>query len=364
MRHLDCDAEVAGRAVFAPWMLSAALLLASPVVFAQGFAPPLEWEKLPSIPDPEGFAAPFAGVSGGALIVAGGANITGNKWAEPLTKTWYDSGFVLESPGGRWRTDGKLPRPLGYGVSITCDEGLICIGGSDATRHYAEVFALVWEGGGMKRREFPSLPRPCANACGALLGRTIYVAGGIELPAATTAMKTFWALNLADPTPHWRELEPWPGPERMLAVAGVRDGSFFLFSGAKLTSGTDGKPVREFLRDAYRYTPEQGWKRIADLPRAAVAAPSPAVPSGSSGLLVLSGDDGTKTSFQPIEDHPGFPREVLAYDSQTDRWSIADEAPFSRATVPVVRWGERFIIPNGEVRPRVRTPEVWALRPR
>ncbi|MEY4484644.1 MAG: hypothetical protein RL693_2096, partial [Verrucomicrobiota bacterium] len=30
----------------------------------------LSWEKLTALPDPEGFASPFAGVSGEALIVA------------------------------------------------------------------------------------------------------------------------------------------------------------------------------------------------------------------------------------------------------------------------------------------------------
>jgi hypothetical protein len=28
----------------------------------------------------------------------------------------------------------------------------------------------------------------------------------------------------------------------------------------------------------------------------------------------------------------------------------------------VTEWHDRVVIPNGEVRPRVRTPEVWSLR--
>ena len=147
----------------------------------------------------------------------------------------------------------------------------------------------------------------------------------------------------------------------MLAVAGVLDGSFYLFSGAKLTAGADGKPVREFLRDAYRFTPGQGWKRIADLPRAAVAAPSPA-PSIGSRLLIVTGDDGLNVTFQPVEKHPGFPRNALSYDAAADAWSVLDTVPISRATVPTVLWHDRVVIPNGEVRPRVRTPEVWSLR--
>jgi N-acetylneuraminic acid mutarotase len=216
----------------------------------------------------------------------------------------------------------------------------------------------------MTRKELPALPKPCANACGALLGRTIYVAGGVETPSSTTALKSFWGLNLDETTPRWRELESWPGPERMFAVAGVQAGSFFLFSGARLSAGPDGKQVREFLRDAYRFTPDQGWKKIADLPRPAVAAPSPAVPLGASALLVCTGDDGTKVTFEPLQEHPGFPRDVLAYDADADRWTLAGEVPFSRATVPLVKWRDVFVIPNGEVRPRVRTPEVWSLRVR
>ncbi|MBI5397368.1 MAG: galactose oxidase [Verrucomicrobia bacterium] len=321
--------------------------------------PSLRWQQLSSIPDREGFAAPFAGVSGGALIVAGGANITGDKWQDPFTKKWYDTAFVLEQPDGAWRSGFKLPRAIGYGVSVSVDDSVICIGGSDAERHYTDVFRLTWRNGKLDATPLPALPKPCANACGALLGRTVYVAGGIETPTATAALNTFWALDLDDVKPRWRELEPWPGPERMLAIAGTQDGSFFLISGARLMADAEGKPVREFLRDAYRYTPGQGWKRISDLPRAAVAAPSPAVPAGASRLLVFTGDDGANVTFKPVERHPGFPRDVLVYDAANDSWSVAGEAPFSRATVPMVKWHDRFVIPNGEVRPRVRTPEVW-----
>jgi len=324
-------------------------------------APQMTWKQLPSIPDREGFAGTLAGVSGGALIVAGGANIPGDKWAEPLGKKWYDSVFILPHPDAEWRTGFKLAHPLGYGVSISANDSLICLGGSDATKHYAEAFALQWKDGKLTRKALPALPGPCANACGAMVGRTIYVAGGIETPMATTALHNFWALDLDAPEPLWRELDPWPGPERMFAVAGRIEGSFYLFSGVKLSAGEDGKPVREFLRDAYRFTPGEGWKRLADLPRAAAAAPSPA-PTSVSRLLIISGDDGLNVAFQPLEKHPGFPRNALAYDADTDEWSILGSVPISRATVPAVPWNDRVIIPNGEVRPRVRTPEVWSVQ--
>ncbi len=322
----------------------------------------MQWSQLPEIPDGEGFAGSFAGVTGGALIVAGGANIVGDRWGNPLQKKWYDTLFVLEKPTGRWLSGFRLPRPLGYGVSISTDEGLVCIGGSDSGRHFAEVFAMQWKDAQIQWRELPSLPRTCANACGALLGKTLYVAGGLESPSSTTAMQTFWALDVNDPSAIWRELEPWPGPPRMLAVAGVQDGSFFLFGGTALGQAKDGSSVREFLRDAYRFTPGKGWRRLTDLPRAAVAAPSPAPASREGELLIFSGDDGANVSFTPVEKHPGFPKDVLAYSPCTDQWKICGEVPFSRATVPTVHWLGFTVIPNGEVRPRVRTPEVWCMQ--
>ena len=197
-----------------------------------------EWKSLPPLPDAEGFASPFAGVSGGALIVAGGANMPNNKWAEAPVKVWHDKVFVLESPANKqWRTGFTLPRALGYGVCATADDSVLCFGGSDAERHYAEGFRLQWKDGSLKHSTLPSLPAPCANACGALVGRVLYIAGGLETPTSTSAMHRFWALNLDELDKGWQQLPHWPGPARMLAVAGSHAGAFYLFSGAELSAG-------------------------------------------------------------------------------------------------------------------------------
>jgi N-acetylneuraminate epimerase len=324
-------------------------------------AAPLEWSLLPPVPDPEGFAAPFAGVSNGALVVAGGANIPANKWADVFTKTWHDRVFVLEPGASRWKTGFKLPRTLAYGVSVTADNSVLCFGGSDATRHYIESFRLRWVAGRLETTALPDLPRPCAHGCGALVGQVVYIAGGTEMPTSSETMQNFWALDLDAPAPAWKELPTWPGPARMLATAGAAGDAFYLLSGADLHAGPDGKPVRTYLKDAYRFTPAAGWTRIADLPRAAAAAPSPAL-SARGKLVVLTGDDGEQVAFRPLEKHPGFPRTALAYDPAANTWSTQEGVPFSRVTVPVVPWNGGFVLPNGEARPRERTPEVWFAR--
>jgi N-acetylneuraminic acid mutarotase len=328
---------------------------------AEGFRPTLHWSQLPLLPDKLGMAGSFAGVSGGALVVAGGANFPDKMPWEGGTKVWRDPVFVLDQPNGQWRHAGKLPRPLGYGMSVSHADAVICAGGSDATRHYRETFRLRWENDAIQTEALPLLPRPCANLSGAVVGDTLYVAGGIETPLATNTMSAFWALDLSDAKAQWRELEPWPGPSRMLAIAAAQGGDFFLFGGVGLRGGPDGKPERIWLRDAWRYRTGAGWTRLADLPKPCVAAPSPA-PVVKGRVLLLAGDDGSRVSFQPLDKHPGFPKTVLAYDFTRDCWSEAGEVPAPRATLPCVEWRGMFVVPSGEARPGVRSPEVWSMR--
>lgn len=344
-------------------MLTPAVTLAAPDPLPRPAASAplhLDWATLPAIPDREGFAAPFAGVTGGALLVAGGANFPGKKPWEGGTKVWYDSIFILEQPSAYWAKAGKLPRPLAYGVSVTTSNGVLCIGGSDAQRHYADVFLLEWRGGQIRQRDLPSLPSPCANMSGAIVGNVVYVAGGTAAPDSTNAMRTFWSLDLGSAEPRWQVLETWPGPARMLAVAGSGDGEFYLFSGVDLYPGPDGKPVRNYLRDAFRYKAGRGWKSLLQMPRATVAAPSPAA-FANGNLIIVSGDDGALATFEPKSKHPGFPTDVIAYDAGSATWTELGTSPLSRATVPVVQWRGRFVIPNGEARPGVRSPEVWTM---
>jgi N-acetylneuraminate epimerase len=345
---------------------SAAFLLFAGALLGAGPNPPmpdiLHWRQLPSIPDHEGFATPFAGTSGGALIVAGGANFPGKRPWEGGTKVWYDSIFVLPDPHGAWKSGFHLPRPNAYGVSISTPDGLVCIGGGNANEHFRDVIRLTWDGQGIAVSPLPDLPKRCAFMCGARVDQTIYIIGGIDKPAATACLNTFWSLNLSDGKPHWRVLDPCPGPARLLGVAGSANGSLYLFSGARLFAGPEGQPVREFLRDAWRYTPGKGWTRLADMPRAAVAAASPA-PLVGAGLLVLSGDDGLHVGFKPETEHPGFPHGVLSYDTAANTWTEIGQAPFSRGTVPLTQWGELFVIPNGEARPGYRSAEVWGFHP-
>jgi MFS family permease/N-acetylneuraminic acid mutarotase len=273
---------------------------------------------------------------------------------------WHDAVFVLDDPDGHWQEAGQLPAPLAHGLSVSTREGVICAGGSDGRRHRAGVLLLQWSDGVLHTTSLPDLPRPAAFLCGAVLGDTLFAAGGLEAPDSRMALKTFWMLDLSVVPVAWRELEPWPGPERMMAVAAVQDGAFFLIGGIRLQADRAGAVQREHLSDAYRYTPGQGWRKITAVPRPVAAAPSPAPTLGSQRLVVLGGEDGARAAFPRLARSRPFSRQVLVYDTQQNSWTVGGQLPFSQVHVPHVSWRGYTVLPGGESRAGESTSDVWA----
>lgn len=340
-----------------------------------------KWDQLPTLPDQFGFAGSFSGVSGGALIVAGGANFPdgGAPWTGSK-KVWTDKIFVLDQPAGKWKIAGKLPKALGYGVSVSSNNQLICIGGSNGSGHSAEVFSISYDGKALKIEKLPNLPKALANATGAISGHIIYVAGGLFTPDAEQTANVFWSLDLSTRDGKWISLETWPGTSRMLSVSGVAGKSFYLFSGTDLIKNNSGQTERKYLNDAFCYTPGKGWKKLANLPHAVVAAPSPAYTLKNNTLMVFGGDDGKLAAMASSlkEKHPGFSDQILSYNPMLDKWFTSGEilkkinpdadvnpnaSIWPAVTNSMVLWKGNLVFPGGEVRPAIRTPRVIIAQP-
>lgn len=322
---------------------------------------------LAPLPDPHGFAGMFAGVVGGVLLCAGGANFPEKPLAQGGRKVWSDRVFVLSTLDGSWREVGRLPRANGYGVSASWHNALVMAGGGDATGNFRNVSLLRWDGERLAFAPLPDLPMAVANGCGALVGDVLYIAGGQETTTATSALQRCFALDLADTNSGWRKI-PWPhgAPGRILAVAGAYDGWLYLFSGADLHPNAQGQPERNYLTDAWRYRASLGWQRLADLPHAVAAAPSPAMPVGNTYLAIAGGVSPEFLATLPeTGPHPGFPGGILVYNFTTDTWaeiSATHGGPPPRVTSPMCRWRDRFVVPSGEIAPGIRTPTVLSLQ--
>lgn len=359
----------------------------------------LEWKDLPALPPGRGeavqpgVAGPFAGASHGALIVAGGANFPGKPPWEGGTKAWKDDVFVF-LPGRGWSlAAAKLPHPMGYGVSFTVPEGVICAGGCDGSKCYADVFLLRWnaEREEVETQALAPLPAPLAMMGGAQAGSVLYLAGGQHEAAGAKPTRVLWALDLAGKegaSGTWKELPALPGPPRVVPVVAGQAGRLFVFSGRVQA---EGQPTT-LLTDGYSFDGASGqWRPLRDIGRCLMAGV--AFPAGRSEIVAIGGDRGdlfmrlegldrraaaarqagnaadADAALQEKREiylhHPGFGREILAYDVPTDRWRVVGDAPeATQVTTLAVPWDGGWALPNGEVRPAVRTPRVVWVKPK
>ncbi|MCL4693261.1 MAG: sodium/solute symporter [Candidatus Hydrogenedentes bacterium] len=317
----------------------------------------LDWSELPALP--QVMSGHFAGVADGSLVVAGGSYFEVSPWLGG-EKIWLDGVYALGDPAGTWTEAAPLPHALAYGGMGSVSKGMVLAGGSDGQQHYAATYLLTRSGDQLAISELPNLPEACAFSGSAVLGNTIYVAGGQRAPDSVEAMHTFWALDTSVDDAVWQALEPWPGPARILPVVFAQEGSVFVVSGADLAPGPDGTAKRTYLTDGYRYTPGQGWKAIAPSPQPVVAAAS--APIGPSSVMVFSGDDGSLVdrNAELGDNHPGFPSSVWSYNTITNTWTQASEMPEAVVTTGAVQWNDRIVIPGGEDRPGHRVAAVQA----
>ncbi len=335
------------------------------------------WEELPSLPavgsqsEPIGVAGPIAGIHNGVIIAAGGANFNKPYWENE--KEWHDDIWVLTD--GRWVKKGNLEHPVAYGAVVSTNLGVVNIGGSDSSQTYDEVLLLQWDQKteSVLQEKLPSLPRKCAYAGATILDNVIYVAGGTETTDLRSAMKNFWMLDLSrygQADFQWKELPSWPGPERALNIVATqhngKNNCIYVFSGRR----DDPSAKWDVLADMYEFDPaayhssKNAWTRKADIhmPRMAGTA----VPIGQGHLFVLGGADGTlyHRENELKENHPGFPRQILAYHTISDTWFSAGELPANHVTTHAFKDDKgAAIIVSGEVKPRTRSPKVWKATP-
>jgi hypothetical protein len=127
----------------------------------------IDWGELPALPDSIGRAGAFVGTSGGALVVAGGANFPAGRPWDGHPKVWHRDAFVLTTPDAEWlHFQAVLPEQLAYGVTLQRGDEMIIAGGGNASRHTDAVAELTWTGRELQYTELPILPDHMASSIG------------------------------------------------------------------------------------------------------------------------------------------------------------------------------------------------------
>lgn len=325
----------------------------------------------------KGVSACYAGIWDDQLILAGGCNFPGLPPRMGGQKKYYDGIYAAQRGDDTlvWRRIGDLPAPAAYGVSVTTPDGIICIGGNNADGQLDTVFCLKLDQGRAVLQPLPSLPAGIDNFTGAFAGRRIFVAGGAF--AGKADRKAFF-LDLDKLDEGWQSMPDFPGPRRTQPVSALfeKDGAYTFYLWGGFAGATDGDPVTLSV-DGLKYETATGrWSPVAG----PVNDEGVAVSLGGGAAAVLGTDKVVATGgvdkdifYQALiqlpegyfEHEPAwyrFGRNILVYDTVSDRWSVAANTPeTARAGAALVGDGKTFANICGELMPGVRSPQITLL---
>lgn len=374
------------------WVLHLILITLEKTIAQQTQTPVLKWSAIAELPALTenavqiGLAGPFSGICGNRLLIAGGANFPdGPPWKNG-TKKYHEDIYILRKKGAKfkWQTDciAKLNQKTAYGASITLPEGILILGGETPGGLSPEVLLLKWNPAEncIQKQKWPELKIPLANAAAVLFNAKIYIAGGETTGRVSDKLYCF---DLLKKEMGWQLLAdlPYPVSNAVLTAGfGKNEQSLFLIGGrSKMPGG-----ISEFYPGVYQYDIRKNrWMVKQPMPYPLAAGTGACV---GKYILMFGGDPGntfgkvekllaeinkekdeinrvelTKQKNFLLQNHPGFSREILAYDSELDQWHHAGNLPFDTpVSTTALQWGRRKIVPSGEIRAGVRSLLVWA----
>lgn len=361
----------------------------------------LEYSFLPDLPpnsDYEtqpGLAGAYSGIDNNVLIVAGGANFPDALPWDGGKKVYYNEIFVLLKQDKQltWSLmEQTIPEASGYGGAISTPYGLLCFGGNTADNVIDKSWFIKYNtiNNSISITPAPSLPLPLTNFAASVVNNKVYIAGGISTDKS--AGNYFLCLDLDQDISNWKweKLQSWSGKPRAFSVAATQsngiDNCFYLFSGRKVISGKD----PEILYDAHFYNPKtKAWKIISDgsnkdFPIMAgtafpVGASTIVFPSGANGEFlkkelhfknqiskcqnIIKQGSLKQALLNHLKFHRGFGNKVYTFNTLTNEFALLDSLPTTgQVTTNAIKWNNGIIIPNGEIKPGVRTPKILQIK--
>jgi solute:Na+ symporter, SSS family len=359
------------------------------------------WDRLPDLPCSQGLTDPFVGVHENILIIAGGTSL--DEHDGKTVKVWHDDIWILakNSEGTyTWIDRFRLDKPRANGAAVSTDQGVVCIGGNDASQTFADGIILSWnkDTQTLNINNLPNLPSPCTNTSAALISseltNTIYVAGGQSGLDPDTTLHNFWALDLPRETGdlnsvQWRKVYPWPGPSRAsnltISQHNGKADCIYVISGqgfqsdhrdhGQIKSLVDVYEFNPLLYDAQTYNPETGeytgqglqanpWCKRADVPHSVEAGAG--IDVGQSHIFIFGGDDaGNSQASDPSThtDNTAPPNKLLMYHTITNTWISKDALPGNFMKTNLVKWDDSIVVAAGETKKGVPTASIWKVTP-
>jgi len=337
-----------------------------------------------------GLAGPVAGAHGNFVLVGGGANFENGLPWRGGKKVYHDEIYLMKKSASGdfvWKQSvNKLPFPIAYPACVSTPDGVLSIGGEDQNGPVKHVFLFSFQDGNIKTEALAELPQAISAAGAVAIGSNIFVVGGLTSQGATSA---FYTINLQNKTNGWRVLPELPLALSHAVVVSQNDGEedcIYVIGGRNRTG-----EVSTFYSSVWKYKPSvQKWisegNILSEGKKLGLSAGT-GIAAGAEHILVFGGDPGIyfnrterlnnaiekasgeeekqrlwKEKDEMLSNHPGFSKDILSFNTRSRKWekigNLTDESP---ATTTAFRWNETVVIPSGEIRPGIRTPNVIGL---
>ncbi|WP_346861837.1 hypothetical protein [uncultured Draconibacterium sp.] len=354
-------------------------------------------EQLPSIPPSHsksvqaGLAGAISGIISETLVVAGGSNFPDSVPWMGGTKTYYNDVYLLHTnqPNSGWQiSDYKLNEPLAYSSCISLNNSIFCVGGENNEGLTDSVFQIKIENGRPEITTCTNYPVQIANGGISSIGSEIFVVGGT---GKFNSLSDFYSANTAKDSLVWEKLPNLPVALSHAVVLSQSDGNeqciYVLGGRNKLNTLTD------FYSAVWKYSPSKVlWEKCGDISmdksQPFALAAGTGIPFGENFIVLFGGDHGilfNKTEDfnhqisqekdqkkleklmhdkkAHLESHPGFNRHIFVYNTLDNTCLSTNQLPFAaQVTTTAVKSNDKVYIPNGEIKPGVRTPEVNCLK--
>lgn len=298
---------------------------------AKPFVTDVRLQKMVGFPKSEkgirwGVSACYSGILNGNLLMAGGCNFPDVPASEGGKKKFYRGIYAATINSDTvlaWRKVGELPVAAAYGVSVSCQDGIICAGGTDGKNSLTSVYKISWnennrkagknlkaigslksgrdedtekneqtgkdgqaESGQAEKNEqigkneqtgkdrqagkhgkvqiepLPDLPYALDNMYGTLVGNRLFITGGNRDGKPSNS---FLCLDLDNLAAGWQQLPEFPGAARVQPVCAgqYKDGDARIYLWGGFAASVDGKPAT-LSTDGYCYSStSRQWTPVA-----------------------------------------------------------------------------------------------------
>ena len=299
-----------------------------------------------------GLSGLYAADCGGTLVVAGGCNFPDVPAAEGGKKVFYDEIMALGADG--WSVIGHLPEASAYGAYAAVDGGLLLAGGANASGTLSEVWMVRPD----SVEVLPALPKPIEQAAWCAEGGHLWLAGGLSDGEPSLDVYEFDGSS-------WVEIAKLPSPiVQGVATSGTAETGSIVPT-LCVWGGYD--PVeKSALTGGYSLDLGTGeWTPLeADVTFVGSACLDGIAVGGCdagvfTSALRLPADKVREYQSQPVE-YYRFRGEALHLDGKLWKRAAASEH-LARAGAAVARYDGGLVLIGGELKPGIRTPEVWSL---